>query len=61
LRSKEVDIAVINIWKEAALLVGMLNPYRRAKYGTEVVELMRAMRKFESANVAATLWNQITI
>jgi len=38
----------------------MLNPARRAKFGAKVVDLLREMRKFESANTAAELWNRLT-
>ena len=54
------DVTLINIWDESELLAAMLNPVRRASFGTVVVELLRAMRKFESANQAADLWNSVT-
>ena len=57
---KEVDLALVDIWKEMRLLTTMLNPIRRGKFGTVVVELLRKMRKFDSANAAAELWNRIT-
>jgi len=58
--SKEVDLGLVDIWKQAGLLAAMLNPVRRAKFGDSVAELLREMRKFESANAAAELWNKIT-
>jgi hypothetical protein len=56
----EVDVSVIDIWNRSGTLAALVNPTRRAKFGPVVVELLRKMRKFESANVAAELWNQIT-
>jgi len=58
--SGHVDLAVVDVHKELQLLAAMLNPVRRAKFGTVVVELLREMRKFESANAAAEIWNGIT-
>ncbi len=58
--SKEVDMGLVDISKQSELLAAMLNPIRRAKFGDSVVELLRKMRKFESANAAAELWNKIT-
>jgi hypothetical protein len=58
--AKEVDLALVDIWKQAPVLAAMLNPARRAKFGLSVVNLLRKMRKFESANVAAVLWNRLT-
>ena len=58
--SAEVDLLLVDIWRSKTLLAGILNPIRRARFGEMVVELLRAMRKFESANQAAELWNKIT-
>jgi hypothetical protein len=58
--SGHLDLAIIDIHKEVHLLAAMLNPLRRATFGTVVVELLREMRKFESANAAAEIWNSIT-
>lgn len=58
--STKVDLLLVDIWSVNKLLAGMLNPVRRAKFGKTVVELLRTMRKFESANQAAELWNRIT-
>lgn len=57
---KEVDSILLYIWKVGVPLAMMLNPVRRAKFGACVVDLLRAMRKFESANAAADLWNTLT-
>jgi hypothetical protein len=56
----EVDSVLLDIWKVGVPLAALLNPIRRAKFGLSVVELLRKMRKFESANAAAELWNQLT-
>jgi hypothetical protein len=58
--STRVDLSLVDIRKEAQFLAAMLNPVRRAKFGIVVVELLREMRKFESANAAAELWNTVT-
>lgn len=58
--SAEVDLLLVDIWRAKTLLAGILNPVRRARFGEMVVELLRAMRRFESANQAAELWNKIT-
>lgn len=58
--SAEVDLLLVDIWHSKTLLAGILNPVRRARFGEVVVELLRKMRKFESANQAAELWNKIT-
>jgi hypothetical protein len=58
--STEVDLLLVDIWHEKTLLAGILNPVRRARFGAMVVEMLRSMRKFESANQAAELWNRIT-
>ena len=55
-----LDLALVNITEQAPRYASMLNPSRRAKFGLEVVRLLREMRKFESANAAATLWNVLT-
>ena len=57
--STEVDLLLVDIWRAKTLLAGILNPVRRARFGETVVEILRAMRKFESANQAAELWNKI--
>lgn len=49
-----------HIREQSALLASVLNPVRRADFGASVVELLREMRKFDSANAAAELWNRIT-
>ena len=56
----EVDVALLDIWKQAGVLAAMLNPSRRVKFGSAVVELLRKMRKFESANAAVELWGRLT-
>ena len=56
----EVDSILLDIWKIGVPMAAMLNPIRRARFGECTVELLRKMRKFESANAAAELWNQIT-
>jgi len=57
--STKVDLLLVDIWREKTLLAGILNPVRRARFGDTVVEVLRAMRRFESANQAAELWNKI--
>lgn len=58
--SDSIDSRVMSIYKVASLYATMLNPKRRALFPVEVVRLLRDMRKFESANEAAEIWNQIT-
>ena len=57
--SAEVDLLLVDIWHAKTLLAGILNPVRRARFGMKVVELLRRMRRFESANQAAELWNKV--
>lgn len=59
--SAEIDLLLVDIWHAKTLLAGILNPVRRARFGETVVDLLRKMRKFESANQAAELWNNITV
>lgn len=58
--SGKIDLPLIDISKDIRLLAAMLNPAGRAKLGPLVVEFLRKMRKFESANSAADLWNTFT-
>ena len=58
--AKSTDTALVNIHNELPWLVRSLNPKRRGLFGDLVVTLCRDMRKFESANAAAVLWNAIT-
>ena len=58
--SDRVDLPLIDISKDVCLLAAMLNPVGRAKLGSLVAEFLRKMRKFDSANAAAELWNRIT-
>lgn len=58
--SGKIDLPLIDISKDIRLLAAMLNPAGRAKLGPLVVEFLRKMRKFESANSAADLWNTVT-
>jgi hypothetical protein len=58
--SGKVDSAVIEIAEETERYARSLNPVRRAKFGLEVVVHLRNMRKFESANAAVDLWNELT-
>jgi len=57
---KQVDLAVLDIHQEVDVLAAMLNPLRRGEFGRVVADLLRQMRKFESANAAAEIWNRIT-
>jgi hypothetical protein len=56
--SKNIDLTIVDIWKGCSLLAAMLNPSRRANFGAAAVKLLRDMRKFDSANLAAELWNK---
>lgn len=58
--SAEIDLLLVDIWQVKMLLVCLLNPIRRARFGEVVVELLKEMRKPESANQAAELWNKLT-
>jgi hypothetical protein len=58
--ASKLDVALVNIWDEDFTLAKMLNPRRRAIFGEIVVELLRQMRKFDTANAAAEIWNSIT-
>lgn len=57
--SSKLDVELVDIWEEDLVLVKVLNPLRRARFGETVVELLRQMRKFDTANTAANLWNKI--
>lgn len=54
-----IDIAMIDIWSVAELLSAALNPLRRAKFGAVLVELLREMRKFESANAGRSFGTKL--
>jgi hypothetical protein len=54
------DTALVNIFTELPWLVRSLNPKRRGQFGDVVVNLCREMRKYDSANAAADLWNSVT-
>jgi hypothetical protein len=58
--AENTDVVLIDIHEECRRYAAMLNPIRRADFGIEVVRLLRVMRKFESANAAAALWNALT-
>lgn len=58
--AKKIDTALVDIHQELPWLIRALNPRRRGQFGEVVVGLCRKMRKFDSANVAADLWNQVT-
>lgn len=58
--AKDVDSSIIDIQKGIRTLAAILNPVRRPRFGELVVKLLRDMRKFDSANAAAELWNEIT-
>lgn len=59
-RRRTVEVTLINIWDESPLLATLLNPARRSKFAQAVVEALKRMRKFDTANTAADLWNRIT-
>lgn len=58
--ASEVDLLLVDIWEMNTFIAAILNPVRRAQFGETVVDLLRDMRKFESANRAAELWNKVT-
>lgn len=58
--ANSIDTDLVDIHQELLWLVRSLNPYRRGHFGDVVVSLCRKMRKFESANSAADLWNKLT-
>lgn len=58
--AKGIDLYLIDIHENCERYATMLNPARRAAFGLEVVRLLREMRKFDSANAAADLWNKLT-
>lgn len=58
--SGKIDLALVNVWQEMHPLAKALNPKRRAIFGETVTDLLREMRKFDSANVAAEIWNRLT-
>lgn len=57
--SPRIDVALVNIWEENLSFVKVLSPRRRAVFGESVVALLRQMRKFDTADSAAELWNSI--
>lgn len=58
--SSEIDLILVDIWNSKTLLVGIINPLRRAQFGEKVEKLLRDMRRFDTANIAAKLWNSVT-
>jgi hypothetical protein len=57
--AKTIDTDLVDIYQELPWLVRALNPHRRGQFGEVVVALCRKMRKFDSANAAAELWNKV--
>lgn len=56
----ELDLPVIDIWMASPLWAALLNPLRRARFGEQVVAILREMMKLaEVANQAAELWNSL--
>lgn len=53
----ELDLLLVDIWGRKNFMAGILNPVRRTQLGPTIVRLLREMKKFESANVAAERWN----
>ncbi len=60
LHGVKMDLALIDIWEHARLIAITLNPLRRGRFGECVAGLLQRMRKFESANKAAEIWNRLT-
>ena len=58
--AETIDTVLVDIHQEMPWLVRALNPKRRGQFGEVVVALCRKMRKFDSANTAADLWNKVT-
>lgn len=59
--STSIDTTIITLNELSVfLLAASLNPIRRARFGETTVNLLRKMRKFDSANRAAEIWNKIT-
>jgi hypothetical protein len=56
--ASEIDSRIIDIRSELGLISIALNPLRRSKVGGLLVDFLRTMRKFDSANFAAELWNR---
>lgn len=57
--SERLDVAVLHIYDAAPVLAAVMNPERRASFGLRVSDYLRQMRKFDSANAAAELWNRL--
>ena len=59
-KATAIDVVWVNIWDELQIVASLLNPSRRPLFGEIVVSRLRDMRKFESANCAAELWNSLS-
>ncbi len=57
--SNRLDLAIIDIHEAAPALAAIMNPRRRAVFGSVVADFLRDMRRFDSANAAAELWNSM--
>ena len=53
----KLDILLIDIWDELPRVVRLLNPSQRSKFGDTIVNRLRKMRRFETANNIADIWN----
>ena len=59
LASKHGDVSLIDAHREFIPMLKMIGPHRRQKFGQCVVELLRNMREFDSAEAAAAIWNEL--
>jgi len=57
--AESLDVAVVNIFEEFPALAKVLGPNRRAVFGQAVTKFLWEMRRPESANEAAELWNEL--
>lgn len=53
------DISLIEAKRDFPIFLKMIGPHRRKQFGPIVVELLRQMREFDSADQAADLWNRL--
>lgn len=57
--NQEGDVSLIDAHRELTPMLKLIGAHRRQKFGQCVVELLKSMREFNTADSAASLWNEL--
>jgi hypothetical protein len=61
IEGQTLDVSVVDIYEATRYWAVALNPSRRAQFGEKVASILRDdMRRHDSANAAASLWNSLS-